>query len=104
MKKPNGSNGSIDAELNSLLSAWAQSNALPQLKAGAIQRAAKEAPSAEDAFMQNLLPRSAISGSGLPGNLSSQWWFGFAHNLTGALTQASRSWSYAGGVDSSSPA
>jgi len=83
MKKPVGIDGSMDAELDSLLAVWAQSNALPEGRADAIQRAAKQ-----DAV--------AKGAAALPVGLPSNWWFGFAHNLTGALTQASRSWSYAG--------
>ena len=83
MKKSSGLDESKDAELNSLLSVWAQSNALPEGRADAIQRAAKQDVGAKSAAI-------------LPVDLPSNWWFGFAHNLTGALTQASRSWSYAG--------
>ena len=73
MKKSSGFDGSIDAELNLLLTVWAESKALPEPRADAIQRAAKQvAP---------------------PAGLPAKWWFGFAHNLTGSLTQASRSWS-----------
>jgi len=76
MKKSSEHDGSIDAQLNSLLTVWAQSNALPEARADAIQRGAKlEVPRVD---------------------LPPKWWFGFARNLTGALTEASRSWSYAG--------
>ena len=70
--------GSTDDELNSLLTVWSQSNALPEARAEAIQRAAKQGDWA---------------GASQPHlDLPLEWWIGFAHNLTGALTQASRSW------------
>ena len=87
MKKSSGIDGSMDAELNSLLIVWAQSNVLPELRADAIQHAAKSAVPK--------VPTGRIKGASVPYvGLQPAWWFGFAQNLTGALTQASRSWAY----------
>ena len=96
MKKLRGFDGSIDTELNSLLTVWAQSNALPELRADAIQRAAKQDAWAEGAPALKA-PIGKIKGMSVSyADLPSKWWFGFAHDLAGALTQASRSWSLGG--------
>lgn len=82
-------NGSVrsahshEEALDSLLTAWAQSKALPPSRAMAIQTEATKGAARED--------RSQV---GLP----SRWWFGFTYDLAGILNQASRCWGRANAV------
>lgn len=69
--------------LDLLFTAWAQSHALPQLRAMAIQTEVTKGAIRED--------RSQV---GLP----SRWWFGFTHDLASILNHASRSWGRANAV------